>query len=118
MVILKNQSAFINMAEFVYTPFTFDLFLHSGSKFEMTEVHEKDQVTLNNTTTNLRPGGQPSIIKKFPSIIDATTEFAKQNGYAAQHQRRTETGYSSGITIPQICNYLLKSYQVARTQNF
>ena len=57
------------MAEFVYTPFTFDLFLHSGSKFEMTEVHEKDQVTLNNTTANLPPGGQPSIIKKIPSSL-------------------------------------------------
>ena len=41
----------------------------------MTEVNERDQLTLNSATPNLRQGVQPSIVKKLLWIIDATTEF-------------------------------------------
>ncbi|CAB3978472.1 Hypothetical predicted protein [Paramuricea clavata] len=51
---------------------------------------------------------QPSLVTKFPDIIDKTTEFIKQHGFAAQHRRRTSTGYSSGVTIAQIREHLMK----------
>ena len=43
--------------------------------------------------------GQPSIVSKFPGIIDKAAEFMKQHGFAAHHRRRAETGYSSGVII-------------------
>ena len=106
MVSLENQSAFINMAKFVYTPFAFDMFLHSGYEFETTEVHEKDQVTLNNTTPNLPRGGQHSIVKKFLSIIDTTTEFVKQHGYVAQQRTAVDLGFNfRGCAMNRIHEY-------------
>ena len=108
MISSKNQSAIINMGDFVHTLFAFDMFLHSRSEIGTTEVHEKDQLTLNKTTPKLPRGCQISFIKTFSSIIDTTAKFIGQHGYAAQHCR-IETGYSYWVTIPQICYFLLKS---------
>ena len=85
------------------------MFLHSRSEIGTTEVHEKDQVTLNNTTPKLPRGCQLSFIKTFSSIIDTTAKFIGSHGYAARHCRRIETGYSYWVAIPQIRYFLLKS---------
>ena len=52
---------------------------------------------------------QPSIVKMLPTIPENTTTFLKQQGYAAQCSRRTETGYiSGGVTVPQIRAHLFQ----------
>ena len=55
-------------------------------------------------------GGQPSIISKFPQIVDVVAEFMKQNGFSAQNCRRTETGYFTGVTVKQIQQHLHTYY--------
>ena len=74
---------------------------------------EEDPEDVEVTETNLQSGnkekgGQPPLIKQFPDIVNIVVEFVKQQGYAAQHRRRDETVYSSGVTISQIREYLFQ----------
>ena len=55
-------------------------------------------------------GGGPSLVSKFPGIGDEVAEFIKQNGFAAQSRRRTEVGFSNGITIKEIQSHLYKTF--------
>ena len=55
-------------------------------------------------------GGQASIVSKFPRIVDEVTEFIKQNGFSAQSRRRTDTAYSSNVTIKQIQSHLYQKF--------
>ena len=43
----------------------------------------------------------------FPDVVDITAEFVKQHGFAAHRRRRTETGYSSGVSIRDLRTHLL-----------
>ena len=58
-------------------------------------------------------GGQPSLVSKFPGIVDEVAEFIKQNGFSAQ-SRRTETAYSLGVTIKQIRSHLYQKFPVLK----
>ena len=51
--------------------------------------------------------GQPSIVSKFPNKVDVAAEFVKHSGFSARCQRRTATGYSSGVTVAEIREHLL-----------
>ena len=53
--------------------------------------------------------GQPSLVKKFPGIIKMATDLIKQHGFSAQCRRRTETSYSSGVSILEIRTHLMKN---------
>ena len=55
-------------------------------------------------------GGRPLIISKFPEIVDEVADFIKQNGFAAQSRRRTEAGFSNGVTIKDIQTHLHKTF--------
>ena len=57
--------------------------------------------------TTFNRGGQPSIVELFPDVVDIAAEFVKQHGFAAHHRRRTETGYSSGVSIRDLRTHLL-----------
>ena len=48
--------------------------------------------------------------KLFLEIIDSTAEFIKQNGLAAQCRRRNDAGYSSGVSIREIREYLYAQF--------
>ena len=55
-------------------------------------------------------GGKPSIVSKFPHIADEVSKFIKQHRFSAQSRRRTESGYSSGVTAKQIQKQLYDTY--------
>ena len=50
--------------------------------------------------------GRPSIIDKFPQVIECATSFMKQHGYSAHVRRRTDTGNVGGVTLAQIRDHL------------
>ena len=54
-------------------------------------------------------GGRRGIEKIFPSIPDVATEFIKSHGFCAQERRCTSTITSSGVTINEIREHLLKN---------
>ena len=104
---------FINLHEFVYVPGALEYLLSpdddENKLGEETEDPEDVEVTETNLQSgNKEKGGQPPLIKQFPDIVNIVVEFVKQQGYAAQHRRRDETVYSSGVTISQIREYLFQ----------
>ena len=111
------------MQEFVLTPGVFESILLLGkpadSEGEGAEtVVDIDSVIDNDCRKGI--GGQPSITSKFPQIADAVAEFIMQHGFSVQN-RRTGTGYSTGVTGKQIQQHLytnypeLKEYKISLT---
>lgn len=118
---LVNESGgvFLNLQEFVYTPGAMEALLQFSAEGEdsgvteslvvdggsvQTEVNHETQ----KETRSFKIHGQPTIVSKFPDIVDRVAEFVKQHGFSAQCRRRTETGYSSGVTVAEIRKHLLK----------
>ena len=54
-------------------------------------------------------GGKRGIEKIFPSIPNVATEFIKSHGFRAQERKSTSTITSSGVTINEIREHLLKN---------
>ena len=112
---LKNidKSLFINLHEFVLTPGAFELILlqdEDESDEEETEIDiEINESNLENSRQKGK-GDQPSIVSKFLQIVNEVAEFIKQHGFSAQNRRRTETGYSSGVTAKQIQEHFYSTY--------
>jgi len=108
----EKKSLFINLHEFLYTPGAFEmLFLREVIKNESECTigdHNSDEIDVCQSRKGV--GGQPSLVSKFPFIIDEVAEFVKQHGFAAQSRRRTEVGYSTGVTIKQIQNHIYSKY--------
>ena len=75
----------------------------------MMKITMKDESNPNNSSRKGK-GGQPSIVLKFPQIVDEVSEFIKQLGFSSQSRRWTETGYSSGVTAKQIQQHLYDTY--------
>ena len=112
---LKSQtkSLFINLHEFVLIPRVFESILlfekPADSEVEGGEtVVDIDSINDNDCRKGI--GGQPSITSKFPQIVGVVAEFIKQHGFSAQNCCRMETGYSIGVTVKQIQQYLYTNY--------
>ena len=101
-----SSGYFINLHEFIYTPGVFDDILNPPSE-HLTDIQQNPQLE-NIAKQPSEPQGQPSLVNLLPNLIDITTEFIKAHGFAAQNRRRTETGYSSGVTISQIQKHLIE----------
>ena len=88
------------MHEFVYTPGVFEAFLICDQiDTEETEKYLHGNAVESDSQMKRKGfGGQPSIVSRFPHIVDEVAEFVKQHEFAAQSRRRTETGYSSGLS--------------------
>ncbi|XP_033126527.1 uncharacterized protein LOC117124406, partial [Anneissia japonica] len=55
-----------------------------------------------------RPGGgRKKMTGKFPGIIDVARDFVQQSSFKADARRRTTTGQSCGVSLPQIRQNLL-----------
>ena len=52
---------------------------------------------------------KPSLFLKFPEIVPEATKFLKQHRFTAEYRRRIDTSYSSGITMSQIREHLIKT---------
>ena len=103
--------------EFLLFTNNFDDNLTSDS----VDIAPKEACEQNTRKSESNLGGQQSIVSKFPGIVDSAAEYIKQNGFAAQCRRRTETGYSAGVSISQIREHLyqkipeLKLHKVSLT---
>ena len=106
----KDTNCFLNLHELVYTPGALEYLLLNPASMDDAKDHlEKERPDQQNDQGKVDRkgiGGQPSIVSKFPGIIDEVAEFIKQHGFSAQSRRRTETGYSSGVSISQIRDHL------------
>jgi hypothetical protein len=114
----ESKSLFVNLHEFVLTPGVFERILlvdeadveEDVSVLDANSADVNEDVSTNNDNCRTGVGGQPSIVSKFPEIVNEVAEFIKQHGFSAQSRRRTETGYSSGLTVKQIQQHLYATY--------
>ena len=95
MLVTQNGSRhYINIHEFVFTPGLFEAFLNSDKEAEETghvssadlQNSEEHENTVN--PCNNKSKGQPSLVKKFPSIVDTTAEFV--NNMVSLHNNAEE----------------------------
>ena len=119
---LKSQakSLFINLQEFVLTPGVFESIILLGKPADGEGEVAETVVDINFVIDNdCRKGisGQPSITSKSPQIVDVVAEFIKQHGFSAQNRRRTESGYSTGVTVKQIQQHLYTNCPVLNLGN-
>ena len=63
-----------------------------------------------------RGGGRPSIVSRFPNLVDIVAEFIKQHGYQAHQRRRTETATSCGVTLREIQQHLYEKIPELKKQ--
>lgn len=102
--LLLNQEAFV------------DLFgtASGGEDINVKATVISNQVSEENASANLQPmesskKGRPAIHIQFPGVVNAVTEFLKQNSYAAEGKRRSSTATGSGVTLGQIRAHLFKT---------
>lgn len=112
----KDTECFINIHEFIYSPGILETLLFLPKEElrspEAAEIFNDIHDTIdpeNESVNNKGHLGQPSLVSKFPEIVDITTEFIKQHGFAAQCRRRSDTGNSSGVTASQIREHLYRT---------
>ena len=98
----SQQWHFLNLSEFAYTPGAVEILLDLGASKDLHTIPEEPEnleepeSDSNSSITDLRGNvhyhqrGQPSIVSKFPDIVDIAAEFVKRHGFSAQFRRRTE----------------------------
>ena len=110
--------AFINLHEFVYTPGALQILIFPENideeVLDVNEQNDNENLLLNESSNRKGIGGQPSIIRKFPEIVDAVAEFIKQHGFAAQSRRRIDTGLASGVSIREIKGHLYEKFPLLK----
>lgn len=87
----KNGSFFIHLHEFVYAQRALELLLFEKPTDNETPLNNTPDIQETVTVeSQSKKNTRPSIVNIFPTIIENTTTFLKQQGYAAQCRRRTE----------------------------
>lgn len=67
--------------------------------------HQKSRVA-NSSSSKL---GRPSLILKFPEIVDIASKYIKSHGYAAHTRRRVSVASAPGVSLANIQNHLLQN---------
>ena len=89
VILVKSEktSAFINFHEFSCISGASEYLLFPDKVEEALQTEENHKKEILNERPDIKSrkgiGGQPSLTKLFPEIIDSTAEFIKQNGFAA-----------------------------------
>ena len=55
-------------------------------------------------------GGRPALHSARPEVVQCITDFIKQHGFAA-HEKRQETTASCGVSVKQIRQHVMNSFQ-------
>ena len=105
----------MNLNEYLYKGQALKLLLWPAEEI----IFEENETTQSNfsekksdyfeTKKTKKNVGQPSLVLKFPEIVPEATEFLKQHSFAAECRRRNDTSYSSGVTVSQIREHLIKT---------
>ena len=99
----------------MYTPGVFEAIFLKKDYLDVQNEADQNYIEHNigkapNNDINIKnKGGKPSIVSKFPQIVDTVAEFFKQHGFAAQ-SGRNETAYSSWVTIAQIQELYIQNF--------
>lgn len=109
----KNNGAFISLHEFIYMPGSMEYLLSpetntNGINLSDANCETFETLTDDNEGAKLA-GGHPSLVSKFPELVDVTANFIKQHCFSAYYRRRNETNYSSAVTIKQVRDQLLEN---------
>ena len=112
MLIKREKPVYVNLHKFVYTPGALEAFLLSTDPTQDviidSEVPNPDKKESDpNQGIGNKHRGQPSIVSKFPTLVDSAVDFVKQHSFAAQIRRGTNTGSSAGVFIAEIRQHLL-----------
>lgn len=122
----KNKSLFINLHEFLYTPGAFEmLFLRDQIDNEpdfMLDNDENENNTNNACPSRKEVGGQPSLVSKFPFIIDEVAEFVEapnkghsvSKRYMSYVNARVGTKGNSYREYHRDAHYLFARYKMRR----
>ena len=109
----KNNGVFINLHEFIYMHGSLEYLLSPDTNANNNNLSDTNSKTFETLTDNNEgaklAGGQTSLVPKFPELLDVTANFIKQHGFSANYRRRSETTYSSGVTIKQVRDHLLEN---------
>ena len=91
------------------TPGVFESILLLGKPADSEGEGAETVVDIDSVIDNDGRKGKPLHLNS-PQILDVVAEFIKQHGFSAQNRRRTETGYSTGVTVKQIQQHLYTNY--------
>ena len=119
MVVCRgDRIVFINLHELVLTPGCLEAFLVSSdadsNKDVVEEMQKENEGNISEGQESVKKrgmGGQPSIVSKFPEIVNIAADFVKLNGYAAEARRRNETGSCPGVSIKEVREHLLQNVE-------
>ena len=95
------------------TPDCFEKLLMYDSSVQVQQkapIQSHSDATSSTTDASEMKGGKtgrPSLVNKFPGIIQCMTEFIKQHGFSA-HSRREETG-TVGVPLGNIRDHLMQN---------
>lgn len=110
----KKQAILVNTCEVMITPNCFEGLLTYDTSIQgeqNTSIQLQSTETLHTASTSNATGkkvGRPSLVTKFPGIIECTTEFIKQHGFSAHSHRCNETG-GVGVSLVQIRDHLMQT---------
>ena len=107
ILLTKKDCVFINLHEFLFTPGVLEAFLLSAEPLDEEPIVSEPIAIASIQPEDLdrkSVGGQPAITTKFPETADIASDFVKQNSFAAQIRRRSNTGSTSsaGVSVSQI----------------
>ena len=77
----KDTECFINIHKFTYSPGILETLLFLPQEElqnpEAAEIFKDTHDTVDPENENINKTGQPSLVSKFPEIVDITSEFIK-----------------------------------------
>ena len=108
----RKQAVLVNSCELVMSPDSFErlLMLDTVAQAQQTSTEPESESSTTSTVSQAASRkimGRPSLVSKFPTIVECTTVFIQQHGYSAHNRRREETG-TAGVSLGQIRDHLLQ----------
>ena len=103
----------VNIHELLLLPGTLEslLSIHCLPKVcsaSHTRQHPKKPPQETQKSGSSKPG-RPSIVDKFPAIVEVASEFVKSHGYAAHVRRRESVASTPGVSLRDIQDHLLRN---------
>lgn len=57
--------------------------------------------------------GRPSLVEKFPAIVDVASEFIKSHGYSAHVRRRECVASTPGVSLRDVQNHNIPGLSIS-----
>ena len=109
----SDVDVLVNVCEVLLSPGLLEnlLSLHSNKEPPTNTTHKRNRKKRNTSseTANVQSSkpGRPSIVEKFPTVVEIASEFIKTHGYAAHVRRREGVASTPGVSLNNIRHHLL-----------